>query len=92
MILLPGLVLVSKKGFKISPCFVRRRFRIPALKGIGEVPCQVDQVVGGCCDLLGSVGDSSGIGKVDGRFVLFDDRFDWLVDVVPRGYDESVIL
>ena len=85
-------MLVSKKGFEIGPHFVVRRLQVPASAVISESPCQENQVVGGCCNLLGGVWESYGVGKVDGSFDLVDDRFKWLIDIVHGGHAGVVLL
>ena len=63
-------MLVGKEGVKIFPHLVGQRLQVPESTGVGEIPGQEYQVLGGGCNLIGGEWDSSGVGKADGSFDL----------------------
>ena len=85
-------MLVSEEGFKNVPRLVSQRLRFPALSGVGKIPGQEDQFVGGCCDLIRGKWDSSGVNEVNSRFDIVYDHFEGMVEVIRKCHTEIFLL
>ena len=92
LIFLPGLALAGEEGFEIFPRLVGRQIQVPVSAGVGEILCQENKVIGGCCNLLGGEWGSFCVDKVNGHFDLVDECFERLVDAVCGRHAGDVLL